>query len=118
MNYMQKAVVELAANQPDVLILDEATPMDRRAGWLRESGGRRSRRGNCQRRFTAEMGKNEESGQEELYGVDITDSPFVSALPLNHNSKNIIIGVLGEDENKDKLISFIEKIAGKSAAQK
>lgn len=119
MNYMQKAVVELAANQPDVLILDEAT-----LEWIGGQDGF----GNLEAVVAdgaiakddsrLKWGKNEESGQEELYGVDITDSPFVSALPLNHNSKNIIIGVLGEDENKDKLISFIEKIAGKSAAQK
>lgn len=118
MNYMQKAVVELAANQPDILILDEAT-----LEWIGGQDGF----GNLENLVTSgkinkddarlKWGKDGESGQEELYGIDITDSSFVKAIPLNHDTKNIIIGVLGEDEQKDKLIPFIGHIAGATAAQ-
>lgn len=118
MNFLQKAVVELAANHPDILLLDEAT-----LEWIGGQDGF----GNLEAIVAdgsiakddsrLKWGKDEESGQDELYGVDITDSAFVNALPLNHSTNNIIIGVLGEDEGKDKLLPFIKHIAGENAAQ-
>lgn len=118
MNYMQKAVVELAANHPDILILDEAT-----LEWIGGQSGFQDLSSLVDSGEFAKddprlkWGTNPESGEEELYGVDITDSPFVAALPVNRGTEDMIIGVLGEDEVKDKAIAFIEQIAGEAAAQ-
>ncbi|MOA38799.1 hypothetical protein D3C78_1605200 [compost metagenome] len=58
-----------------------------------------------------------ESTEEQLYAVDITDSQFVSSLPINHNTKSIEIGVLGGDEPKEKIMQFVKHIAEEGAAQ-
>ncbi|MBY0013356.1 hypothetical protein [Paenibacillus typhae] len=114
MNYMQKAVVELAANHPDIIILDEAT-----LEWIGGQDGFQDlsaivESGSVDKDDPRlKWGTNPESGKEELYGVDITDSAFVAALPVNKaEDENMIIGVLGVDEAKDKAIPFIEHIAG------
>ncbi|MNC06221.1 hypothetical protein D3C75_537280 [compost metagenome] len=118
MNFMQKAVVELAANHPDILILDEAT-----LEWIGGQDGFQDIKSIVESGKIAKddarlkWGKNPESGQEELYGVDITDSSFVAALPVNRGDEDMIIGVLADDEVKDKAIALIEHIAGEAAAQ-
>ncbi len=118
MNFMQKAVVELAANHPDILILDEAT-----LEWIGGQDGIQDIKSIVDSGKIAKddprlkWGKNPESGQEELYGVDITDSPFVAALPVNHGEEDMIIGVLADDEVKDKAIALIEHIAGETATK-
>lgn len=114
MNYMQKAVVELAANHPDIIILDEAT-----LEWIGGQDGFQNLESLVTDGTLAKddkrlkWGKNEESGQEELYGVDITGSKFVDALPINHVTEEMIIGVLGEDA-VDKGKSLIKHIAAES----
>lgn len=118
MNYMQKAVVELAAQHPDILILDKAT-----LEWVGGQSGFQDLSAIVDSGKMAKddarlkWGKNPESGQEELYGVDITDSAFVAALPVNHGDEDMIIGVLGDGEVKDKAIALIEQIAGETAAK-
>lgn len=118
MNFMQKAVVELAANHPDILILDKATLV-----WIGGQDGFQDIKSIVESGKIAKddprlkWGKNPESGQEELYGVDITDSPFVAALPVNRGDEDMIIGVLADDEVKDKAIALIEYIAGETPAK-
>ncbi|WP_310832716.1 hypothetical protein [Paenibacillus pedocola] len=118
MNFMQKAVVELAANHPDILILDEAT-----LEWIGGQDGFQDIKSIVESGKIAKddprlkWGKNPDTGQEELYGVDITDSPFVAALPVNRGDEDMIIGVLADDEVKDKAIALIEHIAGEKAAK-
>lgn len=117
MNFMQKAVVELAANRPDILVLDEATFewVGGQAGFQNlepiTTDGKLSADDRLMR-----WGVNPDTGKNELYGVDITNSPFVSALPIVHNTQSIIIGVLGED-NKDKTIAFVKHIAEEQTAK-
>ncbi|WP_151734910.1 hypothetical protein [Paenibacillus tengchongensis] len=118
MNYMQKAVVELAANRPNILILDEET-----VEWI---GGQEGFQ-DLQQLVTdgtlekddprLRWGTNSETGQEELYAVDITDSPFVAALPINRATQRILIGVLADDEVKAKALGLIAHIATESSAQ-
>ncbi|CAH1190420.1 hypothetical protein PAECIP111892_00170 [Paenibacillus auburnensis] len=118
MNFMQKAVVELAANHPDILILDKAT-----LEWIGGQDGFQDIKSIVESGKIAKddprlkWGKNPDSGQEELYGVDITDSPFVAALPVNRGDEDMIIGVLADDEVKDKAIALIEHIVGEAPAK-
>jgi hypothetical protein len=118
MNFMQKAVVELAANHPDILILDKAT-----LEWIGGQDGFQDIKSIVESGKIAKddprlkWGKNPDSGQEELYGVDITDSPFVAALPVNRGNEDMIIGVLADDEVKDKAIALIEHIVGEAPAK-
>ncbi|WP_060860394.1 hypothetical protein [Paenibacillus riograndensis] len=118
MNYLQKAVVELAANTPDILILDEAT-----LEWIGKQDGFQNLEpiladGKISKDDPRlKWGKVGESTEEQLYAVDITDSKFVSSLPINHNTKSIEIGVLGGDEPKEKIIQFVKHIAEEGAAQ-
>ncbi|WP_249898113.1 molecular chaperone DnaJ [Paenibacillus sp. PK3_47] len=117
MNYMQKAVVELAANHPDIIILDEATLQ-----WIGGQDGFQNLEslvtdGTLSKNDTRlKWGTNEESGEEELYGVDIIDSEFVKALPINHATEEMIIGVLGEDA-VDKAAGLIKHITAKSSGE-
>ncbi|SDK99726.1 hypothetical protein [Paenibacillus jilunlii] len=118
MNYLQKAVVELAANTPDILILDEAT-----LEWIGKQDGFQNLEpiladGKISKDDPRlKWGKVGESTEEQLYAVDITDSKFVSSLPINHNTKSIEIGVLGGDEPKEKIMQFVKHIAEEGAAQ-
>lgn len=111
MNYMQKAVVELAANRPDILILDEAT-----VKWIGgQTGFQNLEPITADGKLAADdtrmqWGVNEDTGKNELYGVDILKSPFISELPINYNAKSIIIGVLN-DKDKDKMLAFVKHIA-------
>ncbi|WP_339255774.1 hypothetical protein NST69_11050 [Paenibacillus sp. FSL P2-0089] len=111
MNYMQKAVVELAANRPDILILDEAT-----VKWIGgQTGFQNLEPITTDGKLAADdtrmqWGVNEDTGKNELYGVDILKSPFISELPINYNAKSIIIGVLN-DKDKDKMLAFVKHIA-------
>ncbi|MEK3714515.1 hypothetical protein [Paenibacillus sp. FSL R7-0333] len=111
MNYMQKAVVELAANRPDILILDEAT-----VKWIGgQTGFQNLEPITADGKLAADdnrmqWGVNEDTSKNELYGVDILKSPFISELPINYNAKSIIIGVLN-DKDKDKMLAFVKHIA-------
>ncbi|MEK3903974.1 MULTISPECIES: hypothetical protein [unclassified Paenibacillus] len=111
MNYMQKAVVELAANRPDILVLDEAT-----VKWIGgQTGFQNLESITADGKLAADdarmqWGVNEDTGKNELYGVDILKSPFISELPINYNAKSIIIGVLN-DKDKDKMLAFVKHIA-------
>ncbi|MEK3794249.1 hypothetical protein MKX42_21150 [Paenibacillus sp. FSL R7-0204] len=111
MNYMQKAVVELAANRPDILVLDEAT-----VKWIGgQTGFQNLEAITADGKLAADdtrmqWGVNEDTGKNELYGVDILKSPFISELPINYNAKSIIIGVLN-DKDKDKMLEFVKHIA-------
>lgn len=117
MNHMQKAVVELAANRPDIVIMDDAT-----IEWIGGQAGFQNLEPiTADGKLAADdtrmrWGTNEDTGKRELYGVNIMDSPFISALPIDYNVKSIIIGVLGED-NKDKTIEFVKHIAEEQAAK-
>ncbi|WP_379153594.1 hypothetical protein [Paenibacillus sp. sgz5001063] len=118
MNYMQKAVVELAANSPDILILDEATLQ-----WI---GGQDGFQNLEPILADGKIAKDDprlkweklgESTVDELYAVDITDSKFVSSLPINHNTESIEIGVLGGDEPKDKILQFVKHIVDENTGK-
>ncbi|WNS45950.1 hypothetical protein [Paenibacillus sp. MMS20-IR301] len=117
MNHMQKAIVELAANRPDIIILDDAT-----IEWIGgQAGFQNLETITADGKLAADdtrmrWGTNEDTGAKELYGVDIMNSPFISALPIDYNVKSIIISVLGED-NKDKTLAFVKHIAEEQAAK-
>lgn len=118
MNHMQKAVVELAANTPDILILDEAT-----LEWIGGQEGFQNLEpildGGTISKEDARLkwGTNEESGQKELYAVDITAAPIVSSLPLNRNSESVVVGVLAGEDTKDKMLKFVKHIGFDAAAK-
>lgn len=109
MNYMQKAVVELAANHPDIIILDDAT-----LEWIGGQDGFQDlsaivASGSLDKDDPRlKWGTNPQSGKEELYGVDITDSAFVAALPVNKaEDENMIIGVLGGTKSRTRLFLLL-----------
>lgn len=108
MSYMQRAMAMMAAESPDILIMDEATYewIGLQDGFqnleaLVSSGGLAS----DDKRLKHSV--SQESGEELVTGIDITDTQFAADLPLH--SVAMIAGVLtNEDETKAKAMDFIE----------
>ena len=116
MTYIQRAVVVLAANKPDIIIMDEVT-----LAWIRQQKGLQSLEevvsdGKlASNDIRLKSMKDEESGEEVLVGIDITDTSFASGLPIN--SLNMIVGVLAGDEKKQKAMEFIVHVLSGTAVQ-
>lgn len=119
MNFLQKAVVEMAAGRPDILVMDETT-----IDWI----GKQATLQNLEPVMAdgklatddpqMKWAVNPETGKNELVGVDMLKSPFLAALPLNYNAKSVIIGVVGLDNN-EKMTAFVKHIAeGQAQAAK
>jgi hypothetical protein len=107
MSYMQRAMAMLAADHPDILIMDDAT-----FEWIGQQSGLQNLESfiksaglplddNRLKRMT-----NPESGQELITGIDITDTDFATELPIHSNQ--MIVGTLGQDDSKTKSTDFVE----------
>ncbi|MEC0090131.1 hypothetical protein [Paenibacillus macquariensis] len=116
MTYIQRAVVELAANTPDILIMDEVT-----LAWIGQQKGLQSLEEIVSDGKLASDDirlkslKDEGSGQDVVVGIDITDTSFASGLPIN--SLKMIVGVLAADEKKQKAMEFIVHVLSETAVQ-
>ncbi|OAB46595.1 hypothetical protein [Paenibacillus antarcticus] len=116
MTYVQRAVVELAANKPDILIMDEVT-----LAWIGQQKGLQNLEEVVVEGKLAsddirlKSMKDEESGQEVVVGIDITDTSFASGLPIN--SLKMIVGVLEGDEKMQKAMEFIVHVLSETAVQ-
>lgn len=106
MTLMQRAVVELAANKPDMIIMDEAT-----LSWIGQQEGLQDLKSIISEGQLASDDirlkriKNQESGQEIVAGIDITDTALASSLPIQ--SLTMIAGVVAVDDVKEKAMAFI-----------
>lgn len=111
MSYIQRAMAMLAAERPDILILDDAT-----FEWLGQQDGLKNLEP-----FIKAAGlpmddtrlkhvKNTETGKEAISGIDITDTKFATDLPIH--SQKMIIGLLGDDDSKNKSTDFVEFLTG------
>lgn len=106
LTYMQRAMAELAANKPDIIIMDEAT-----LAWIGQQSGLQDLESIISEGKLAsddirlKRMKDEESGQQVVVGIDITDTAFVSTLPIK--SVKMIAGVLADDDLKEKAMAFI-----------
>lgn len=111
-NFMQKAMVEIAANHPDMLILDEATYQ-----WIGSQPGFDSleplvaegaitKDDPRLRKITIE-----ETGKEEINAIEINDSPIYQALPLKSATEPVMIGVLTGEEGEAKMLDFVKHLA-------
>jgi hypothetical protein len=116
MTYIQRAMAMLAAERPDILILDDAT-----FDWIGQQQGLKNLEP-----FVKSAGlplddirlkriKNTENGEEWITGVDITDTKFATDLPIH--SRKMIIGVFGEGGDKNKSTDFVEFLVGQMTAK-
>ncbi|HBS47247.1 MAG TPA: hypothetical protein DEA91_27300 [Paenibacillus sp.] len=116
MTYIQRAMAMLAADRPNILILDDAT-----FDWIGQQQGLKNLEP-----FVKSAGlplddirlkriKNTENGEEWITGVDITDTKFATDLPIH--SRKMIIGVFGEGEDKNKSTDFVEFLVGQMTAK-
>ncbi|MFD1773026.1 hypothetical protein [Paenibacillus rhizophilus] len=117
MAYTQKAVAELTASPPDLLVLDKDT-----LPWLAQQGGLElldetqlakwfgsgSKDGHVRKAL------NVKDGIEHPYGIDFTDSALASSLPLKH--AELIAGVYGGASNKEKAFQFLERCAAQAGS--
>lgn len=116
MSYMQRAMAMLAAEQPNILIMDDAT-----FEWI----GQQDSLQNLEPFLTAaglasddsrlKHYTSQETGQEMITGVDITDTAFATDLPIYSNQ--MIIGILGEGDTASKSTAFVEFLAGQMSAK-
>lgn len=115
MTYQQKAFVELAADPPDILIMDEAA-----FAWIGQQEGLQNLEpvlasaGILPDDVRLKKAKSETGSGEAVVGADITDTKFGSALPVQH--LKFIAGVLAADEKKDTAIQFLTDILSEPAA--
>lgn len=106
MTLMQRAVVELAANKPDMIIMDEAT-----LSWIGQQEGLQDLKSIISEGQLASDDirlkriKNQESGKEIVAGIDITDTALATSLPVQ--SVTMIAGVVADDDVKEKAMAFI-----------
>ena len=116
MSYMQRAFAMLAAESPDILIMDEAS-----YEWIGLQDGFQNLETVVSSKTLAPDDQrlkrtlSKESGQEWITGVDITDTKFAEDLPIQ--SFAMIAGVLTQDENKAKAFDFIEYLIEDMAGQ-
>ncbi|MHA0855882.1 hypothetical protein [Paenibacillus sp. CMAA1364] len=101
MAYLQRAMVELAANKPDIIIMDEVT-----LAWISQQEGLQDLESIISDGRLASDDirlkglKDVESGQQVVVGIDLTDTSLASSLPIN--SLTMIAGVLADDDLKGK----------------
>lgn len=108
--YMQKAIAELSASKPDILVMDEGS-----FAWLGQQGGFQDLKA------AAEAGNlplddarlirmvDEEDGQQKVAGLDFSESDLAASLPVNHLS--MIAALPWNDKNKEKAMEFVEQVA-------
>lgn len=116
MSYMQRAMAMLAADHPDILIMDQAA-----YDWIGQQDGLQ----NLEPYVTSaglssddprlKHYTSQESGQEMITGVDITDTEFATDLPIYSNQ--MIISVSGADDTASKSTEFVEFLAGQLSAK-
>jgi hypothetical protein len=114
MNYIQRAVAILAADHPNILVMDEAT-----FDWIGQQDGLLNLEpvvtsaGLASDNVHLKRIKDKETGQEWITGLDITDTKFVSDLSINH-AGTMIVGVLGKDIT-NKATGFVEFLSKEMA---
>ncbi|WP_106766516.1 J domain-containing protein [Paenibacillus faecalis] len=105
---LQKALLMVATERPDLYIMDRAA-----FDWVGHQGIVRS----LERELEGELKslvtpdkmiktKLEEDTTEKVYAIDITDSPLAEELPIV--KKEMIAGIRGESGNEAKALEFIK----------
>ena len=110
MGYLQRAIAMLASDKPDILIMDEAA-----FDWIKQQEGLQNLESIIS---TSNLSPDDirlkratlESGQEEVIGLDISNTSFASDLPILYGAPSFIAGILASDDMKDKAIEFVEHI--------
>ncbi|MGO4544552.1 J domain-containing protein [Paenibacillus sp. 2TAB23] len=107
--YMQKAVLVLATEHPDVYIMDKGI-----FEWVGTQGVLMSLDDDVNGDFKplmrdgiAKKLKTEEDTEEHVYGIDLSSSALVDQVPLYKES--MIIGIRPDSKNPDKAKAFIKK---------
>lgn len=117
MVYVQKAIAELTASTPDVLILDKDT-----LPWLAQQGGLELLDDSRLSKWFSTGSQdshvrkalNDKDGTEHPYGIDFTNSKLASSLPLKHGE--LIAGVSAGAVNKEKAFQFLERCAAEAGS--
>jgi hypothetical protein len=117
MSFMQRAVAILAADPPDILIMDKGA-----FNWIKQQKGLQNIESIIS---TSSLSPddtrlkifNDENGQQEVIGVDISDTNFASDLPINYATPSFIAGILASDDTKGKAIEFVKHIIQETDAQ-
>ena len=117
MSYMQRAVAILAADPPDIIIMDEGA-----FNWIKQQKGLQNLESiistsSLSPDDTRLKRSNDENGQQEVIGVDISDTSFASDLPINYATPSFIAGILANDDTKEKAMEFVKHIIQETDAQ-
>ncbi|MFP4979248.1 molecular chaperone DnaJ [Paenibacillus sp. CN-4] len=111
--YMQKAVVELATERPDLYIMDDAS-----FEWLSPQEGLENlddRIASMKVGLTEDLlkkARTESDTEDHVYGIDIGKGPDVKNWPLDYSG--LIAGVRADAEHHDKAIQFIERFVSEA----
>ncbi|MBD2867494.1 J domain-containing protein [Paenibacillus arenilitoris] len=107
--YMQKAVLILATEHPDVYIMDKNI-----FEWVGRQGILMNLDGDVEGGFKPLMKdgvamklKTDEDTEEHVYGIDLTNTDLPGDVPLY--KENMIIGIRVDSQNPDKAKAFISK---------
>lgn len=105
---LQKALLVLTTERPDVYIMDQNA-----FNWVGNQGMVRPLEpeveGELKDMLTPEMllmGKNEEDGSEHVYAIDIMNSKLSEELPLL--KKEMFAGIRGDTKRNDNALQFIK----------
>ncbi|OUS77627.1 hypothetical protein B1748_07485 [Paenibacillus sp. MY03] len=114
--YLQKAVVTLMSEKPDIYIMDRAMfEWIGRQGALLELDGKPEISGAGEDR-TRKL-TTEDVPEERIYGIDLKDTKLDKDLPLIKPAEDLIIAVRVNAERPDKALEFIETYLANGAAQ-
>ena len=104
--YMQKAVVMLATEIPDIYILDENMfPWIGVQGALLSLDDAEELTPLMNDDIALKMTTNEENAAEQIYAIDLTDSKLAEDLPVY--PQRLIVGIRANAKNPDKAKQFI-----------
>ncbi|AOZ91558.1 hypothetical protein [Paenibacillus crassostreae] len=110
MSYLQRALAVLASDRPDIIFMDEGA-MD----WINQQDALQSLESIVSAKDLSEddlrlIRSKNENGQQEIVGLDISDTSFASDLPINYAAPTFIAGILTSNEKRDEAMEFFEHI--------
>ncbi|WP_438432650.1 hypothetical protein [Gorillibacterium sp. sgz500922] len=110
----QKAMAELVADYPDILVLDKET-----LNWMSGQDSLADLTDpvfakiyeTAKKKGTVVNGKDPNSGEEHAYGIDFTNTEFAKALPMAHGG-DLVVASNPQKKGDAKIMEFLEKCAG------
>ncbi|MNP39747.1 hypothetical protein D3C76_1333350 [compost metagenome] len=118
MSYLQRALAVLASDRPDIIFMDEGA-MD----WINQQDALQSLDPVVSAKGISEddlrlIRSKSENGQQQVVGLDVSGTSFVTDLPINYASPTFIAGILTNNEKKADAMEFFEHIIEASESHK